>query len=45
MASDQLTGNIATESLISFLEAKGEDHGLDLEKWNEAMEYSSKVFY
>jgi hydroxymethylglutaryl-CoA lyase len=45
MASDQLTGNIATESLISFLEAKGEDHGLDLEKWNEAMVYSSKVFY
>ncbi|HQS52505.1 MAG TPA: hydroxymethylglutaryl-CoA lyase, partial [Daejeonella sp.] len=30
MASDQLTGNIATEGLISFLEAKGEDHGLDL---------------
>lgn len=45
MASDHLTGNIATESLISFLEAKCEDHGLDLEKWNEAMEYSSKVFY
>jgi hydroxymethylglutaryl-CoA lyase len=44
MASDNLTGNIATESLISFLEAKGEHHGLDLEKWNEAMEYSSKVF-
>jgi len=44
MASNQLTGNIATESLISFLEAKGEDHGLDLEKWDEAVEYSSKVF-
>ena len=44
MASDELTGNIATESLISFLEAKGEDHGLDLEKWKEAMKYSSKVF-
>ncbi len=45
MASDNLTGNIATESLISFLEARGEDHGLDLQKWNEAMDYSSKVFY
>ncbi len=45
MASDQLTGNIATESLISFLEAKGEDHGLNLEKWEEAVAYSSKVFY
>lgn len=45
MASDQLTGNIATESLISFLGAKGEDHGLNLEKWEEAVAYSSKVFY
>jgi len=44
MASDQLTGNIATESLISFLETKGEDHGLDLEKWNQAMEYSDRIF-
>jgi len=44
MASDQLTGNIATESLISFLETKGEDHGLNLEKWNEAMEYSDQIF-
>jgi len=44
MASDQLTGNIATESLISFLETKGEDHGLNLEKWNEAMEYSDRIF-
>jgi hydroxymethylglutaryl-CoA lyase len=44
MASDQLTGNIATESLISFLETKGEDHGLDLEKWNQAMEYSDQIF-
>lgn len=44
MATDNLTGNIATESLISFLESKGEDHGLDLEKWNEAIAFSSKVF-
>ncbi|MDP3470056.1 MAG: hydroxymethylglutaryl-CoA lyase [Daejeonella sp.] len=45
MASDNLTGNIATESLISFLEAKGENHGLNLEKWEEAITYSKKVFY
>lgn len=45
MALDELTGNIATESLISFLKAKGEDHGLNLEKWDEAIAYSSKVFY
>jgi len=44
MASDKLTGNIATESLISFLEAKGEDHRLDLEKWNEALTFSSRIF-
>lgn len=45
MASDNLTGNIATESLISFLEAKGENHGLDLEKWNEAITFSGRIFY
>jgi hydroxymethylglutaryl-CoA lyase len=44
MATDDLTGNIATEGLISFLESKGEDPGLDIEKWNEAMIYSDKVF-
>lgn len=44
MANDSLTGNIATEGLISFLEAKGENLSLDMEKWNEAMQYSSKVF-
>ena len=44
MASDKLTGNIATESLISFLEAKGEDPELDMEKWNEALLYSSRIF-
>ena len=44
MAIDDLTGNIATESLISFLEEKKVNHGLDLEKWQEAMDYSSYVF-
>lgn len=44
MASDQLTGNISTESLISFLEAKGEAHGLDLEKWEEAISFSTRIF-
>jgi len=44
MAIDELTGNIATESLISFLESKGEDPGLDMEKWNEAMIYSGRIF-
>lgn len=44
MANDSLTGNIATEGLISFLETKGENLSLDMEKWEEAMQYSSKVF-
>ncbi len=44
MADDQLTGNLATEDLISFLESKGEKLNLDLNKWREAMDFSSKVF-
>jgi hydroxymethylglutaryl-CoA lyase len=44
MATDDLTGNIATEGLISFLKSKGEDPGLDMEKWNEAMIFSDRVF-
>lgn len=44
MAKDELTGNIATEGLISFLEAKGENLSLNMEAWNEVMLYSSKVF-
>lgn len=44
MASDGLTGNIATENLISFLEAKGEDTGLNMKKWEEAMAFSSRIF-
>jgi hydroxymethylglutaryl-CoA lyase len=44
MAKDNLTGNIATENLISFLEKKGEKPSLNMEKWNEAMTYSIKVF-
>jgi hydroxymethylglutaryl-CoA lyase len=44
MAKDDLTGNIATENLISFLETKGERPSLNMEKWNEAMTYSIKVF-
>ena len=44
MASNELTGNIATENLIAFLSAKGEVLGLDMEKWNEAMAYSGRIF-
>ena len=44
MASDSLTGNIATENIISFLDNKGENHGLDMEKWSEALSYSARIF-
>lgn len=44
MAADQLTGNIATESLISFLIKEKEKLNLNMEKWNEAIAYSGKIF-
>jgi len=44
MAADDLTGNIATEDVISFLESKGEELNLNMEKWNEAMELSRGIF-
>jgi hydroxymethylglutaryl-CoA lyase len=44
MATDDLTGNMATEDLISFLQNKGEDLNLNMDKWNDAMLLSSKVF-
>lgn len=44
MAADDLTGNIATEDVIDFLNSKGENLSLDMEKWNEAMVLSAKIF-
>ena len=44
MATDDLTGNIATEDVIAFLNAKGENINLDMNKWNEAMALSVKIF-
>jgi hydroxymethylglutaryl-CoA lyase len=43
MAKDDLTGNIATEEVISFFEGK-EELKLNMEKWQEALVYSGKVF-
>lgn len=45
MASDSLTGNIATEGLISFLEQQGEPLELNMEKWNEALSFSPRIFH
>jgi hydroxymethylglutaryl-CoA lyase len=44
MATDNLTGNLATEDLIAFLKTKGEDLNLNTQKWEEAMAFSTKVF-
>lgn len=44
MAADDLTGNVATEDVISFLNSKGENLNLNMDKWNEAMVLSAKIF-
>ncbi|MDR6783095.1 hydroxymethylglutaryl-CoA lyase [Pedobacter africanus] len=44
MATDDLTGNMATEDLIGYLQAKNEPLGLNMDYWQEAVAYSSKVF-
>lgn len=44
MAADDLTGNIATEDVIAFLISKGEKLNLNIDKWNEAMALSGKIF-
>ncbi|MNK32683.1 Hydroxymethylglutaryl-CoA lyase YngG [compost metagenome] len=44
MAADDLTGNIATEDVMSFLKAQGESLNLNLDKWNEAMALSGRIF-
>jgi len=44
MAADDLTGNMATEELIAYLEEQGEQLGLKSDKWKEAWLFSEKVF-
>jgi len=44
MASDDLTGNIATESLVSYLQTKNALHELNMDKFSEAMEYANRIF-
>ncbi len=44
MASDELTGNLATEDLISYFESQNIDLGLNKEKWQEAMAFSAQIF-
>ncbi|MBD1394901.1 hydroxymethylglutaryl-CoA lyase [Mucilaginibacter glaciei] len=44
MAADNLTGNIATENVIAYLLHQNIELGLDLDKLQEAMDYSSRIF-
>ncbi|QTE39459.1 hydroxymethylglutaryl-CoA lyase [Mucilaginibacter gossypii] len=44
MAKDDLTGNIATENLISYLKIQNEPTVLNMDKFKEAMDYSGRVF-
>ncbi|QNR82838.1 hydroxymethylglutaryl-CoA lyase [Pedobacter riviphilus] len=44
MAADDLTGNIATEDVIGYLNAQGENLSLNMDKWNEAMVLSGRIF-
>ncbi|MDB5109234.1 MAG: hydroxymethylglutaryl-CoA lyase, partial [Mucilaginibacter sp.] len=44
MAKDELTGNIATEKLIDYLQSQNSLAGLNMEKFQEAMDYSSRIF-
>lgn len=45
MAADDLTGNIATEDVISHLTAQNIQLSLDMGKWQEAVQFSDKVFF
>ena len=44
MAADELTGNIATETLIGYLAKHGIKLGLDMDKWDEAVALSENIF-
>jgi len=44
MATDDLTGNLATEELITYLESRNEALNLNMDKWQEAVLFSQKVF-
>lgn len=44
MAADELTGNLATEDLIDYLNSKGENLNLDMEKWQEALHSAARIF-
>ncbi|MBK8955678.1 MAG: hydroxymethylglutaryl-CoA lyase [Saprospiraceae bacterium] len=44
MAKDDLTGNMPTEKMISFFQSRNINCGIDLNKFHEALTYSSYIF-
>lgn len=44
MAKDDLTGNIATENVLSYLRQQNIDTGLNIPAFAEAMAYSGRIF-
>lgn len=44
MAKDELTGNIATENVIAYLQEQNEHLELDFNMFRKAMEYSGRIF-
>lgn len=44
MAKDDLTGNIATENLLDYLQTQNAPTGLNMDKFQEAIEFSGRVF-
>lgn len=44
MADDHLTGNMATENLLAFLNQKGIKHDLDEAAFNDAMQLANNIF-
>jgi hydroxymethylglutaryl-CoA lyase len=44
MAADELTGNIATENVLSYLQSQNVTLDLNFDKLQEALDYSGKIF-
>jgi hydroxymethylglutaryl-CoA lyase len=44
MAKDDLTGNIATENVLAYLQEKNIGTGINMDRFNEAMAYSGRIF-
>ncbi len=44
MAEDELVGNLATETILSFLESKGEKTGLNPDEFTKAMIMAAEIF-